>query len=52
MPAKRLGVRTALFAGDKESLRASPEQLKDSASRPDVLLTELTQIAHVLPAGD
>ena len=27
-PAKKLGMRTALFAGDKESLQATSEQLK------------------------
>jgi FMN phosphatase YigB (HAD superfamily) len=48
MPARRLGLRTALFAGDKNSLQATPEQLKEPASRPDVLLTELRQIAEVV----
>ena len=48
MPAKRLGMRTALFAGDKASLQATPEQLKEPASRPDVLLTELSQITEVV----
>src|SRR5262249_19017405 len=38
VPARRLGMRTALFAGDKGSLQATPEQLRDSSSRPDVLL--------------
>ena len=47
-PAKKLGMRTALFAGDKASLEATPEQLKDPASRPDVLLTELSQITDVV----
>ena len=47
-PAKKSGMRTALFAGDKASLSATAEQLKDPASRPDVLLTELPQIADVL----
>lgn len=47
-PAKKAGFRTALFAGDKNSLRATGEQLKDPHLRPDVLLTELTQIAEVL----
>lgn len=47
-PAKRLGMRTALFAGDKASLHASGDQLKDTAFRPDVLLTELDQIAEVV----
>jgi FMN phosphatase YigB (HAD superfamily) len=49
VPARRLGMRTALFAGDKASLQATPEQLRDPASRPDVLLTELGQIAEVVP---
>jgi FMN phosphatase YigB (HAD superfamily) len=48
VPARRLGMRTALFAGDRISLQASAEQLKEPASRPDVLLTELSQIAEVI----
>ncbi|HEV3259923.1 MAG TPA: HAD hydrolase-like protein [Gemmataceae bacterium] len=47
-PAKRLGMRTALFAGDTASLDASAEQLKAPASRPDILLTRLDQIAEVV----
>jgi len=47
-PAKKAGMKTALFAGDKNSLVASGEQLKEPALRPDVLITELTQIAEVL----
>ncbi len=46
-PAKKHGFRTALFAGDKASLVASKEHLKDPATRPDVMLTELTQIIEV-----
>jgi hypothetical protein len=48
IPAKRLGMLTALFAGDKGSLQATPEQLKEASSRPDVLLTELEQLAEVV----
>jgi FMN phosphatase YigB (HAD superfamily) len=48
VPARRLGLRTGLFAGDKASLQATPEQLKEPANRPDVLLTELSQIAEVV----
>ena len=48
VPARKLGMRTALFAGDKASLQASPEQLKAAESRPDVLLTELGQVAQVV----
>jgi FMN phosphatase YigB (HAD superfamily) len=47
-PARKLGMRTGLFAGDKVSLRATPEQLKQPHLRPDVLLTELEQIAEVV----
>ncbi len=47
-PAKKHGMRTALFAGDRNSLSAKPEQLKDPATRPDVLLTELPQILEVI----
>ena len=48
IPARRLGMKTALFAGDRASLQATPEQLREAASRPDVLLTELSQIAEVV----
>jgi FMN phosphatase YigB (HAD superfamily) len=48
-PARRLGFRTALFAGDTNSLQATPEQLKEVAGRPDVLLTDLSQLAEVIP---
>ena len=48
LPAKRLGMKTGLFAGDKASLQATPEQLKEANHRPDVLLTELSQIADVV----
>ena len=46
--AKQLGFRTALFAGDKNSLRASAEDLGQRELRPDRLLTELTQIRNLL----
>jgi FMN phosphatase YigB (HAD superfamily) len=48
IPARRIGMRTALFAGDKTSLQATPEQLRDPLSRPDVLLTELEQIQEIV----
>jgi hypothetical protein len=48
LPARRLGMKTALFAGDKASLVATPEQLKDPNSRPHVMLTKLEQIAEVV----
>jgi hypothetical protein len=48
-PARKLGMRTALFAGDKASLEATGEQLKDPARRPDLLITDLDQILQVVP---
>jgi FMN phosphatase YigB (HAD superfamily) len=48
LPARRLGMRTALFVGDREAVQATPEQLRDPVSRPDVLLTDLGQIADVV----
>lgn len=47
-PAKSLGLRTALFAGDKASLQCDPADLQDPAVRPDRLLTELGQIRQIL----
>jgi FMN phosphatase YigB (HAD superfamily) len=48
VPARRLGMKTGLFAGDRASLQATPKQLKEPASRPDVLLTKLSQIADIV----
>jgi FMN phosphatase YigB (HAD superfamily) len=48
IPARRMGMKTALFAGDRASLQASAAQLKDPPGRPDVLLSELDQIAFVI----
>ena len=48
VPARRLGMRTALFAGDRTSLQATAEQLKEATGRPDVLLTDLSQIAEIV----
>jgi len=47
-PAKKFGMRTGLFAGDRASLAATAEQLKDANYRPDVLITELPQISQVI----
>jgi FMN phosphatase YigB (HAD superfamily) len=49
-PAKKLGMRTGLFAGDKDALQATPEQLKDPATKPDILLTDLAQVLDVVGA--
>lgn len=47
-PAKKHGFRTALFAGDRASLAATPEQLKDAALRPDALVTQLPQVLELI----
>jgi len=47
-PARKLGMRTGLFAGDKASLHASGDLLKQPNSRPDVLLTDLRQIEEIV----
>jgi FMN phosphatase YigB (HAD superfamily) len=47
-PAKKHGFRTALFAGDKNSLSATPEQLQDPATRPDAMITELPQVLELI----
>jgi FMN phosphatase YigB (HAD superfamily) len=48
LPARKLGLRTALFAGDRNSLDAPQERLNDKSHKPDVLLTRLEQIADVV----
>jgi hypothetical protein len=46
--AKSIGLRTALFVGDKTALVASTEELRDETTRPDMLLTDLAQLELVL----
>ena len=47
-PAKKLGFRVILYAGDKHSLQASSSDMKDEAVRPDRILTDLLQLRDVL----
>jgi histidinol phosphatase-like enzyme len=47
-PAKKWGMRTALFAGDRASLAATVDQLRDPEYRPDALLTDLGQVAPLV----
>lgn len=47
-PAKKWGMRTALYAGDRASLVANPDQLKDPQYRPDALLTDLNQVVQLV----
>ncbi|MFK7821845.1 MAG: HAD family hydrolase [Planctomycetaceae bacterium] len=46
--AKKLGFKTALFAGDAASLDAPGKLLADKANHPDRLVTDLAQIARVV----
>lgn len=47
-PARALGCRAVLFAGDQRSLRADPVRLRDPATRPDAIITELKQLPVLL----
>lgn len=47
--AKACGMRTALYAADKTSLRATAEELRDPDLRPDRLITDLIQIRELCP---
>ncbi|MGQ0636882.1 MAG: HAD family hydrolase [Planctomycetaceae bacterium] len=47
-PARKLGIKTALFAGDKRSLQATPAQVQDPELRPDRILTDLRQIRQIV----
>jgi len=47
-PAKNLGMRTALFAGDAASLEATSADIKDSELRPDRILTDLRQVRQIV----
>lgn len=47
-PAKNLGMRTALFAGDAASLEATSAEIKDSELRPDRILTDLRQVRQIV----
>ena len=49
--AKQAGMKTALYAGDKSSLEATKQELKDPHIKPDRLLTDLRQIRQVLQIG-
>jgi FMN phosphatase YigB (HAD superfamily) len=48
VPAHRAGMKAGLFAGDKDSLEATKEQLREPTSRPDVMITELEQLTDVV----
>lgn len=46
--AKSLGMRTALYAAEKLGLQAAAEELKDPATKPDRLISNLFQIRDLL----
>jgi FMN phosphatase YigB (HAD superfamily) len=50
-PAKKLGMRTALYAGDAASLVATAAEIRDPALRPDRILTNLKQIRQIIRVG-
>jgi FMN phosphatase YigB (HAD superfamily) len=48
MPARRWGMKTALFAGDNATMEAANEEIKGMTGRPDIMLTDLAQLAEVI----
>ena len=48
VPARAAGMKTALLVAEKSGLEVSSDVLKDPATRPDRLLTELAQLRGVL----
>jgi FMN phosphatase YigB (HAD superfamily) len=48
MPARAVGMKTALLAAEKSGLEVTSQMLKDPQHRPDRLLTDLSQVASVV----
>ena len=48
-PAQKVGFRTAIFAGDRRSLRLRADDPCCGQLRADVTITELSQLMQVLP---
>ncbi len=46
--ASQAGLKTALFAGDKRSLRLRESDERCQGLEPDVIITELNQLIHIL----
>lgn len=46
--AKSCGFKTVLYAADRTSLQATPEDLKNPDTRPDRLISDLTQLRDIL----
>jgi len=51
VPAKNAGMKTALLASEKTGLEAPSELIKDPCTRPDRLLTDITQISSLVGFG-
>ena len=47
-PAKRAGFKTALFAGDRKSLRLRKEKPETDGLEPDFIITELNQLLKII----
>ena len=50
-PARERGWRTALFAGDRRSLRVRSDRPELAGVKPDVVITELRQLTKLLGDG-
>jgi phosphoglycolate phosphatase-like HAD superfamily hydrolase len=48
--ARQHGFRTALFVGDDRSCDVDPAELRDPATRPDRLITDLAQVPAIVGA--
>ncbi|MCA9063541.1 MAG: HAD family hydrolase [Planctomycetaceae bacterium] len=51
VPARNAGMKTALLAAEKLGLQVPAELLRDPQTRPDRLLTDLSQLRSVLGSG-
>lgn len=49
IPARKAGMKTALLIAEKDGLEVAKELLRDPATRPDRLLTDLEQLRELLP---
>jgi putative hydrolase of the HAD superfamily len=49
-PAAATGFHTALFAGDKRSLRLREDDRKCARTRPDIIITDLMQLLENIRA--
>ncbi len=48
IPAKKLGMRTALFVGDSRSIRHDESELENLSLAPDLVVNDLSQITDCL----